>query len=239
MKLHIRYIYLIILLSCTCISNAQNVRDYIRQGNRLFHQRQFVKAEISYRKAIEKDHQSTEAQFNLGNALMMQGKVKKAIPQFQKAAQTTNIKVKKAKPFHNIGEIYQMTQQYQQAINAYKQALRYNPQDDQTRYNLALCQKLLKQQPPQNNKNNKNKNKKNDKNNKNKDKNKQNKDQNKNQNKNNNQNKNQQNKQQQPKDQISKENAEQMLNAALDDERNAQQKNRKVQTGNRKLEKNW
>ncbi len=238
MKLHIRYIFLIILLSCTCIGNAQNVRDYIRQGNRLFHQRQFVKAEISYRKAIEKDHQSTEAQFNLGNALMMQGKVKKAIPQFQKAAQTTDIKVKKAKPFHNIGEIYQMTQQYQQAINAYKQALRYNPHDDQTRYNLALCQKLLKQQPPQDNKNNKNKNKKNDKN-KNKDKNKQNKDQNKNQNKNNNQNKNQQNKQQQPKDQMSKENAEQMLNAALDDERNAQQKNRKVQTGNRKLEKNW
>jgi tetratricopeptide (TPR) repeat protein len=222
------------LLSCTCILQAQNARDYIRQGNSLFHQKQFTKAEISYRKAIEKEPGSTEAQFNLGNALLMQSKGPKAIQQYNKALQTTHVKIKLAKIHHNIGEIYQMSQQYGPAIQAYKKSLYNNPYDNATRYNLALCQKMLKNQP-QSNKNNKNKNKKD----KNKDKNKQNKDQkNKDQQNKNNQDKNQQDKQPQ-KNQMSKENAEQMLNAALQDERNTQQNMKKVQSGNKKLEKNW
>lgn len=234
--LQIKYILCLLLLGVTCAANAQQTdRDYTRKGNKAFHEKAYAKAEVQYRKALEKNPSSTEANFNLGNALLFQKKAQAAMKQYQAAAKTTRTKAKLARVYHNAGVIFESAKQYAEAINAYRLSLRNNPHDDETRYNLALCQKLLKNQP-KNDKNNKNKNKNKQNKKKDKDKDKDKNQQNKNQNQN--KDKNQQ-KNQSQKDKMSKENAEQLLNAAMQDEKNVQQKMRKVQSGSNKLEKNW
>lgn len=212
------------MLSLT--SYAQNDRDYIRSGNKFFHSKEYAKAEAQYRKAINKNASNTIAIYNLANALLAQGKPKDAMKMYEKMTQMEKNKVRLAKAYHNMGVIFQSQKNFQEAINCYKNSLRRNPNDNETRYNLALCQRQLKDNPPQNNKkqdkkNNQNKDKgnNNDKNSKEKDRQKQH---------NNNQN------------QMSKDNAEQLLNAVMQDERSIQDKMKKMQrSGGKSLEKNW
>lgn len=217
------------MLSLSLTALAQNDRQLIRSGNRLYRQQNYAKAEVEYRKALGRNPRNAQAIYNLGCALMSQQKDSAAIVQFERAGQTETAPYRKAKAYHNIGVICQQHQMYAQAINAYKEALRNNPTDDQTRYNLALCQRLLKNQKKNGGggQNNKNKDKGKDK--KNKDKQKKNPD------------KNQQDKQQPPQRQMSKDNAEQLLNAAMQQEKATQQKLKKAeqQRRSRQLQKQW
>ena len=218
-----------LLLVSTVAALAQNDRTFIRQCNRQYRARKWTAAEVQYRKAIARNANNPQAVYNLGCALMMQQKDSLAMQQFAKSAdmQTTN-KIRRAKSFHNMGVIMQNHQEFAKAIECYKMALRNNPQDNETRYNLALCKHQLKNQK---NRQNQNKNKSgNDKNNK--DKNKQNKDQN---------DKKQQSQKNDQKDKMSKDNAEQLLNAAMQDEKNTQQRIKKAmqQPRSRKLQKAW
>ena len=177
--------------------------------------------------------------YNLGCALMMQQKDSLAMQQFAKSAdlQTTN-KIRRAKSFHNMGVIMQNHQEFAKAIECYKMALRNNPQDNETRYNLALCKHQLKNQ-----KNRQNQNKNKSGNNKDKNKQNKNKDQNKDQNKQkNNQNKDKNNQSQKPEqDKMSRDNAEQLLNAAVLQEKATKQKMQKAmsQPRRRQYDKNW
>lgn len=84
--------------------------------------------------------------FNLGNSLLMQQKAKEAMEQFESASKVEKDRDKLAQIYHNMGVILQSSKQYPQCIEAYKESLRNNPKDDETRYNLALAQKLLKDQ---------------------------------------------------------------------------------------------
>lgn len=229
------------LLVSTVAALAQNDRTFIRQGNRQYRARKWTAAEVQYRKAIARNANNPQAVYNLGCALMMQQKDSLAMQQFAKSAdlQTTN-KIRRAKSFHNMGVIMQNHQEFAKAIECYKMALRNNPQDNETRYNLALCQHQLKNQK---NRQNQNKNKSgNDKNNKNK-QNKKNKDQNKDQDKQkNNQNKDKNNQSQKPEqDKMSRDNAEQLLNAAVQQEKATKQKMQKAmsQPRRRQYDKNW
>ena len=132
-----------------------------------------------------------------------------------------------------MGVIFQRHQQYGEAIEQYKQALRLRPNDNETRYNLVLCQRQQKNQKNQNN------NSGGGSDDKKNDKNKQDKDNKKDQD---NQNKdNQDKKEQKPQKQMSKENAEQLLNAAMQDEKQTQQRLKKAmsQPKRKTLEKNW
>lgn len=229
-------------------------RDLVRKGNRLYRDSAYVKAETSYVKAQEKNSAAFYATYNRGNALLRQNKAKEAMQQFEAASKMEAPKTDKAKTWHNMGVIMQSQKQYADAINCYKEALRNNPADDETRYNLALCQKLLKDQPKNQdqNKNDKDKNKDQNKDqnkNQNKDQKDKDKDKNKNQDKQNQQDdkQNQQDQQKQQNQQqkqdpnkMSKENAEQILNAAMQDEKATQQKmQRAVQGKKRVLEKDW
>lgn len=230
-----------LLLVSTVAALAQNDRTFIRQGNRQYRARKWTAAEVQYRKAIARNANNPQAVYNLGCALMMQQKDSLAMQQFAKSAdlQTTN-KIRRAKSFHNMGVIMQNHQEFAKAIECYKMALRNNPQDNETRYNLALCQHQLKNQK---NQQNQNKNKSgNDKNNKDK-QNKKNKDQNKDQNKQkNNQNKDKNNQSQKPEqDKMSRDNAEQLLNAAVQQEKATKQKMQKAmsQPRRRQYDKNW
>lgn len=230
-----------LLLVSTVAALAQNDRTFIRQGNRQYRARKWTAAEVLYRKAIARNANNPQAVYNLGCALMMQQKDSLAMQQFAKSAdlQTTN-KIRRAKSFHNMGVIMQNHQEFAKAIECYKMALRNNPQDNETRYNLALCKHQLKNQK---NRQNQNKNKSgNDKNNKDK-QNKKNKDQNKDQNKQkNNQNKDKNNQSQKPEqDKMSRDNAEQLLNAAVQQEKATKQKMQKAmsQPRRRQYDKNW
>ena len=174
------------LLAGATNAAAQTDRNLIRQGNRAFKTQKWAAAETQYRKAISKNQKNPQAIYNLGCALMAQQKDSMAIQQFTNAAQLETNRLRRAASYHNMGVIMQNHREYAQAIEYYKMALRCNPQDNETRYNLALCKKLLKNNPQNKdkNKNNKDKNKDKNKKDQNKDKNKDNKDKNDDKNKN-------------------------------------------------------
>lgn len=221
----IKHIILILLLGITTIAYAQTDRQLVRDGNRFFTKGQYDKAEVQYRKAVEKNPSNPQALYNLGCALMMQNKDSAAIVQYQKAAKIEKNKLRLSSVYHNIGVVCQNHKMYGDAIKAYEQALRNNPKDDETRYNLALCKK---QQKKNNKDENKNKNNDNNKQQNNKDR--------------NNDKEKDKNKQKQPKEQISKDNAEQLINAAIQNEKATQQRLNKAlqKTGSRKTsDKNW
>lgn len=225
---------------------AQTDRNLIRQGNRAFKSQKWAAAETQYRKAIFKNQKNPQAIYNLGCALLAQQKDSLAMIQFGNAAQLESNIFRRSKSYHNMGVVMQNHREYAQAIEYYKMALRCNPQDNETRYNLALCKKLLKNnQQNQNNKNNKDKNKndknKDKKNDKNKNKDGQNKnDQNKDK-QNKNQDKNNSDKNKQNQEKMSRDNAEQLLNAAIQQEKATKRKMQKAMSQPRRkvYEKNW
>lgn len=103
-------------------------------------------AEVNYRKALETNPQSTVSMFNLGNTLAQQNKLQEAMEQYVAATKIEKDKNDLAQIYHNMGVIFQSQKDYGKAVEAYKQSLRNNPKDDETRYNLALAQKMLKDQ---------------------------------------------------------------------------------------------
>lgn len=238
---------LMLLLLSTVGMSAQSDRHFIREGNRSFKSQKWVEAETQYRKAIAKNGRNPQAVYNLGCALMMQQKDSMAMQQFENAAQLETNKMRRAKSYHNMGVVMQNHREYAKAIDCYKMALRNNPTDDETRYNLALCKKLLKDQKKQNqnnkdNKNDKNKNKdKNKDQNKDKDKDKNTDDKNKDKNDKNQDKDKKQNQDKQNSEKMSKDNAAQLLNAAIQQEQATKQKLQKAmsQPKRKAYEKNW
>ena len=220
----------VVLLLVTTGVQAQSDRQMIRQGNKLYRKGNVAEAEVSYRKAVERNERNPQANYNLGNSLMSQRKDSLAITQLEKAAKLETNPLRRAQAYHNMGVICQQHRMFGEAIEAYKEALRNNPADHETRYNLELCKRQQKeQQQDQNQQNNDNKD--------NKDKDKQ--DQQKQEQKQDQQKQDQQ--QQQQKPQMSKENAEQLLNAAMQEEKQTQERMKKAQQQpqKRRLEKNW
>lgn len=227
-----KYVMLGLMFVSVAVYGQKTERDYLRSGNKLYKDSTFVKAEVDYRKALELEPKSTDAMYNLGNSLLMQQKAKEAMEQYEAASRIEKDKNKLAQIYHNMGVILQSSKQLPQRIEAYKQALRNNPKDDETRYNLALAQKQLKDQQQQNQ--NQDKDQKQDQKQDDKQQNKDQQDQDKKDQQQNNQ------QQQQNQNQMSKENAEQLLKAAMQDEKNVQDKVKKaVQVQGRKLEKDW
>ena len=217
------------LLLVAITASAQTDRQYIREGNKQFRVGQYDKAEVSYRKAVEKNPKNPQAAYNLGNALMAQKKDSAAVQQFEQATRIETNPLRKAAAYHNMGVICQTHKMYGEAIEAYKNALRLNPNDDETRYNLVLCKKQKQKQDKnqQQNQDKKDDQKKDD----------QKKDNQKDQNK----DKKDDKQQQQQKPQMSKDNAEQLLNAAIQNEKMTQDKMKKQQQQpqRRNVLKNW
>lgn len=233
-----KYILFVLFALSTIGAAAQKAeRDYIRKGNRAFKDSVFVDADVNYRKALEVNPKSTISMYNLGNTLSQQQKFKEAMEQYIAAGKVEKDKGKLAQIYHNMGVLFQAGKDYAQAVEAYKMSLRNNPKDDQTRYNLALAQKQLKDQ--QQNQQNQNQDQNQDQN-----KDDQNQDQQKEQDNKKDQNQDQQ---QPPKsddkkdNEMSKENAEQLLKSVMQDEKDVQDKVKKqqqvIQQG--RLEKDW
>ena len=223
------------LAPCSAL-RAQNVRDYIRRGNRHYRDSVYDKAQVQYQKGFELDSNSVQIRYNLGNALLFQGQPKDAMQQYEKAASLERNPARLHQIYHNMGVILQSQKQFPQAIQAYVKALAYDPKDNESRYNLVVCQYQLEKNP-QNQGGGGGDNKEQQ----DKDKQKQ-QQQQQQQQKQDQQKKDEQQQQQQPqKNEMSKENAEQMLNAAMQNERQTQDKVKKqMQQGERRrLQKQW
>lgn len=225
-------------------------RDFVRRGNKLYADSLFVKAEVEYRRALDVNPQSMEAMYNLGNSLLAQQKAEEAMKQYQAAASLIpaggrNIavadedKMKLAQIYHNMGVLLQSSQQLDACIEAYKSALRNNPRDHETRYNLTLAMKQRQQQQQEQQQNQDQQNQ-----DQQKEEEKQEQEQQEQQNQQEQEQQEQQEQQQQqPQEQqdMSKENAEQMLNAIMQDEKEIQEKVQKAmqEVQPRRFEKDW
>ena len=224
-------------LLCSGTITAQKAeREHIREGNKLYNKEQFTDAENAYRKSLEVNSRSFEGAYDLGNALYQQQKYPEAAKQYQLvASQSQHILSENpanverlAQVFHNLGNIGMQAKDYANSIEAYKQSLRFNPTDDETRYNLALAQKLLEnqdqeeqeqeqnqdqeqedqeeQQPPEDNRENKTQ------------------------------------EEEHPDETMSRDNAQQILDAFLEDEKDLQEKVRKAQEqqrDRRRTDREW
>ncbi len=143
---------LLILLSAFASFSifAQKEKKEINSGNNFYKSGKYADAEKAYKESLSKNANSFEGNFNLGNTYYKQGKYTEAAEEFERTTMLTTDSVRQAKSFHNQGNSYYKGQQYDKSVNAYKASLRLNPNDEQTRYNLALAQEKLKQQQQEN-----------------------------------------------------------------------------------------
>ncbi|HOL00827.1 MAG TPA: tetratricopeptide repeat protein [Paludibacteraceae bacterium] len=200
-----KFILILLMFIFTASTFAQKENNDIRAGNKKYNNKKYIEAEVDYRKGLLKNPNSFEANYDLGNTLFRQKKYDEASKQFEKsAALSLHDKVKKAAAYHNLGNSLLLQNKIEESIEAYKNALRNNPKDNETRYNLAYAQLLLKNQKKNQDKN------QNQQQQQNKDKNKE----------------DQQNKNSQPP-QMTKENAQQILDALMQDEKDALKKVKK------------
>ena len=256
---HAIYILVTLLVVCGAMQ-AQDYRKSARKGNSLYKEKKYSEAEIAYRRSLVQDSTFYKAQYNLGNAMYRQKRYTEAKKYYAKAAESPEIDEKeKSAALHNMGNCAlqeglsrrdtapdQAIKSYQEAVEAYKNSLRVSDKNNNTKYNLAMAQQLLKQEM-QNQQNQQNQNQQNQ--------NQQQKQQQQKQDKKDNQQQQQQQQQQnqdkqnqdkqkqqqqQNKDQQKKKaDAERMLEALKNKEKNTLEKQKvKIPSGGR-VEKDW
>ena len=218
-----RSLLTILLVSTFSLLFAQREAPDVRHGNREYQKENYTEAEVNYRRALDKNDESFESYFNLGDALFRQEKYDEAVAQYAKAEQLlkdvddagrNKIDSRLAATYHNMGNAFYAQQQYDKAVGAYQQSLRHNPKDNDTRYNLVKAMQQLQQQQQQQN-------------------------QQQDQQQDQQQQQNQQQQQDQPQDQMDKETAEQILQALEQDEQETQEKLQRQQGKKRRVEKEW
>lgn len=143
--------------------SAQEQDKTLPKANDEYTEKKFVDAEANYRISHSKFPKRTVAPFNLGNAIYKQNQASEAKFAYNSALTNTKSRVQRHKVFHNLGNVFMKEKDYSNAVEAYKNALRNKPSDEETRYNYALAKKMLKENPPKDDKN-KDKNKDKDKN---------------------------------------------------------------------------
>lgn len=144
-----RILLISVLLLGSISLMGQKERKHIRNGNGEYNEGKFIESEIEYKKALDKlkdGESSFEADFNLGDAYFKQEKIEEAFNQFKGISLENLTKEQKAMVLHNLGNTYLAKKDIDNAINSYKEALKNNPLDDETRYNLIAAMKMKEQQ---------------------------------------------------------------------------------------------
>jgi len=243
------FLLLILGIGFFAMSYAQPERKHIREGNELYESGKYADAEDSYRKAIDENSSSYEGSFNLGDASYRQEKYEDAANQFELLTHKDEGKEAVANSYHNMGNSLLQEKKYEKAVEAYKNSLRNNPRDMDTKYNLAYAQqKLMEQQQQDQNQDQENKDE--EKEDEEKKEQEQKKDEQKDQEQKDQKNqeqqkdKSQENQEQQPQpqpDKISKEDAQRMLDALRNEEMDIQQKLKKKRASAQKvkIDKDW
>lgn len=139
------------IVTLFCIpSFAGNPEDeFIRKGNEKYNKNDFEGAENEYRKALDKNVGSKVANFNMGNTLYRRGENDSAFENYKQAISDKNTNEENAAIMHNIGNTYLQNKKYEESIDAYKKSLKLNPDDEDTRYNLAYAKRMLQIQQQQ------------------------------------------------------------------------------------------
>jgi Ca-activated chloride channel homolog len=233
-----------IIVLCAFTGFSQSEKKRVRKGNGEFVEGNYQEAEKEYRKALMEKPGYAKGTFNLGDAMYEQENYEESNRLFTEIIERNTTEQEKAAAYYNLGNTFMNENKFQESVNAYKNSLRFNPNDSNAKYNLEYARKKLKEQQQQQqnqdqNKDQENKDQENkdqqDKDSENKkDKDQENKDQqqkdqenkdqeqkNKEQNKGDQQKENQQ--QTQPQ-QISKQDAQKMLDALKNDEKKTLQK---------------
>ncbi len=122
---------------------VQKADNYIYDGNQAFDASNNVEAEKNYRRATATGLKKDIAQYNMGTTLQQDNYVAEALSVYADAVEITKERPNKHRNFHNIGNALMQIKEYKGAVEAYKNALRNNPNDDETRYNYALAKKML------------------------------------------------------------------------------------------------
>ncbi len=218
-------------------ASAQTVGGHIREGNRTYEKGRYDDAEVEYRKALEKDPKSAPAQYNLGNSEYKQQRFEEAARSFNNTVPAIEDPEERAAAWHNLGNSLYRGEKYAESIEAYKRALRLNPADDDTRYNLLMARQKLQQQQQQKQQNQQNKDQQQDQQKQQQDQRQQ--DQQQDQQQKNQQQKQQQQQAQQKKNQMPKEEAERILEAMRNNEKDLQKQLRKRESVRVRVEKDW
>lgn len=145
-------IVIILITLSTFLSYAQKKdkaliasNNYVYEGNELVNE-DFASAEMEYRKAISEKPTNVVGAYNLGNAYYKNQKFGEALLRHQEVIKTATTKEEKHKAYHNIGNALMQGKQCREAVEAFKSALRNNPNDDETRYNLGLAKICAEEQ---------------------------------------------------------------------------------------------
>ena len=153
-----------IALFVTSLIFAQNKDENLFEGTQSFENKNYVSAEADFRVSqSNNDEQKAVADYNLGNSIYRQNQPGEAKYKFLNTIETAKTKAEKHKAYHNLGNVFMKEENYQAAVEAYKNALRNNPLDEETRYNYALAKEKLKNEPPKQNKKDKDQDKDKDK----------------------------------------------------------------------------
>lgn len=154
MRSKIAILSLVLLALWSSSLHAQGIKSYIRRANKLYHAKDYAGAIQSYRRALLRDSLSGKANFGLGASAYAQGRYDEAKSYLERAVQDQQLTPQQqAGVLHNLGNVAMKKKDYQTAVQSYEEALLRNPEDENTRYNLALAQKLLQQQNKNNNNN--------------------------------------------------------------------------------------
>ncbi len=244
-----RALMIICCLAVPVLAAAQSDRSLIRDGNRSYNRNRYTDAEVNYRKALEENKEVKQGPFNLGDALYKQDRFDEAAQQYAAAASRLSDPHQKAQAYHNLGNALLRGRKFPESIASYEQSLKLNPGDIDTKYNLeyakAMLQKQQQQQQNQKQDQKKQDQKKQDQQ-KNQQQNQQDKqnqqnqqDQQQQQDQNQDQQKQQDRLRQQKKQQISKQDAERILEALKNEEKDVQKKLHKKVPARIRVEKDW
>jgi len=165
-----KIIIFILLGFMTQFCEAQSVHKLLRKGNKLYEDEKYDEAAEKYHKALEKEQTNVKGKFNLGNASYASEDYDAAIEQFSAAAELADDDAVKANSFYNLGNSYfkkakeiqddsgelgfgesegKDQEAFKQSMEAYKNALRLNPNDDNAKRNLALAQRYIRRKQQQ------------------------------------------------------------------------------------------
>jgi tetratricopeptide (TPR) repeat protein len=242
LDIRLKNIAILLLLVLSTSSFAQNKKSFLRDGNTLYADSSYNDAEMQYRKSLEKDQDYFNASFNLADAVYKQERYEESSALFDALIDNTPTKNDLAKVYHNLGNSLVKEQKLDEAISAYKSALRINPEDKDTRHNLALTTQQKKQQEQQEQEQEENKDEqKEDKEEENKEEEKKKNEQEKDQEKKEQQEENKEKKPKENKEEMSKEDAEKMLEAIQQEEKELQEElqKKKVKGKRVKVLKDW
>ena len=241
-----KLVWVILIYATSALAQKEN--KHIRSGNDYYDDEDYKEAEVDYMKALEAKPESFKGQFNLGGALYKQENYEDATKLYGSLAERDADADVRANSFYNLGNSFLKAQKYAESIEAYKNALRLNPDDMDAKYNMEYAKKMMEnqeqeQQNQDQNKDQENKEDQEQEQDKQEQEQQQQEQEQKEQEQNQQQNQQEQQQQQQPQpQQISKQDAERMLEALKNDENKTLEKVnlQKVQQGQvRKVEKDW